>query len=163
MAVPVQGGSGSGSGSGSGGKKATQTFPLRELAQVVPRAGRAVSLLVNDAAYVKPIMSAVQASRDFNQQPQRAPGNDLELLLRVEPARRDDLRRRLRDLVQARRDALRRARAAHDRRLRDARRAGRLLPDDAHRADRELQRLQDRKMKEVDADEAAALAQLTRG
>ncbi|EMR65546.1 putative ribosomal recycling factor protein [Eutypa lata UCREL1] len=40
------------------------TYPLRELAQVVPRGGRTVSILAHEAAAVKPIMSAVRQRRD---------------------------------------------------------------------------------------------------
>lgn len=139
---------------------ASATHALRELAQVVPRGGRSVSLLVHEAAFIKPIMSAVQAARHLNQQPQRAPDNELELLLRVEPERRDELARRVADAARAWRDRVRQARARHDRALRDARRAGAVLPDALHRAERALQKAQDSKMREIDAAEADALRRL---
>ncbi|UNI23482.1 succinate semialdehyde dehydrogenase NADP+ linked [Purpureocillium takamizusanense] len=150
----------SGSGSGSGQH---DTFPLRELAQVVPRSGRTISLLVNDRAYIKPIMSAVQASREFNQQPQRSEDNDLELLLRVELERRDELARRVKEATQGWRERVRQARTRHDKMLKEGKRTGAVLPDVVKRAEKELQKLQDKKMKEIDAEEAQTMKQLERG
>ncbi|KHN96742.1 Ribosome recycling factor domain protein [Metarhizium album ARSEF 1941] len=160
VAVPVAARSGSGSGSASG--EPSTVFPLRELAQVVPRGGRSISLLVNDRAYVKPIMSAVQSSREFNQQPQRSGDNDLELLLKVEPERREELARRVRETAHAWRDKVRQARTRHDKVLKAWRRDGTVLVDVVRRAERELQRLQDAKMAEIDRDEAAAIRGLDR-
>ena len=140
---------------------AAETFPLRELAQVVPRPGRAVSLLVHERAFVKPIMSAVQASREFNQQPQRG-DSDLELLMRVEPERREDLVRRVRDNTQAWKDRVRQARARHDKALKAWLKDGTVLPDVVRRAEREVQRAQDAKMREIEAEEATGLKQLER-
>lgn len=137
-------------------------FPLRELAQVVPRGGRTVSLLVNDKAYVKPIMSAVQASPDFNQQPQRAEDNELELLLRVEMERPEELARRVREAAQAWRERVRQARTRHDKALKDARKRGTLLPDALKKVEREVQKLQDKKMKEIDGIEAQSVKQVSR-
>ncbi|OAQ76175.1 ribosomal recycling factor [Purpureocillium lilacinum] len=139
-----------------------ETFPLRELAQVVPRSGRTISLLVNDRAYIKPIMSAVQASREFNQQPQRAEDNDLELLLRVELERRDELVRRVREATQGWRERVRQARTRHDKALKEGKRTGAVLPDVMKRAEKELQKVQDKKMKEIDAEEAQTIKQLER-
>lgn len=145
-----------------GGAGEADSFPLRELAQVVPRSGRTVSLLVNDKAYVKPIMSAVQASPDFNQQPQRAEDNDLELLLRVEMERPEELARRIKEATQGWRDRVRQARAKHDKVLKDVKKKGGLLPDAARKLDKELQKLQDKKMKEIDDFEAQSIKQTSR-
>lgn len=146
---------------GSGG--GDQTFPLLELAQIVTRpGGRSVSLLVNERAYIKPIMSAVQASRDFNQQPQRSDENELELVLRVEMERPDDAARRVRDVAQAWRERLRQARTRHEKVLKEWKQSGKVLPDVFRRADKELQKVQDKKMKEVDQVEAQTLSHLER-
>lgn len=140
----------------------TDTFPLRELAQVVPRSGRTISLLVNDKAYIKPIMSAVQASKDFNQQPQRSEDNDLELLLRVELERKEELVKRIKEAAQGWRDRVRQARTKHDKMLKDGKKSGAVLPDVVKRAEKELQKVQDKKMKEIDAEEAQTVKQLDR-
>ncbi|CEJ88981.1 hypothetical protein VHEMI04948 [[Torrubiella] hemipterigena] len=138
------------------------SFPLRELAQVVPRSGRTISLLVNDREYIKPIMSAVQSSPDFNQQPQRSEDNDLELLLRVEMQRKDEVLRRIKETAQAWRDRVRQARAKHDKQIKDWKKAGTILPDVAKRADKELQKLQDKKIKEIDGEETQTVRALDR-
>ncbi|KAJ6442924.1 ribosomal recycling factor [Purpureocillium lavendulum] len=161
-ALPVTVKSEAATGGGSGGGAAHETFPLRELAQVVPRSGRTISLLVNDRAYIKPIMSAVQASREFNQQPQRSDDNDLELLLRVELERRDELVRRVKEATQAWRERVRQARTRHDKMLKEGKRTGAVLPDVMKRAEKELQKIQDKKMKDIDAEEAQTIKQLQR-
>ncbi|KAG6011998.1 hypothetical protein E4U43_007994 [Claviceps pusilla] len=139
-----------------------KTFPLRELAQVVPRTGRTISLLVNDREYIKPIMSAVQSSKDFNQQPQRSEDNDLELLMKVELERKDDLARQVKDAVQGWREKIRQARTRHDKVLKGWAKDKTVLKDVVRLAERELQKVQDKKMKEIDAEEARALKQLER-
>lgn len=141
---------------------APPSFPLRELAQVVPRSGRTISLLVNDRAYIKPIMSAIQASKEFNQQPQRSEDNELELLLKVEIERRDELVRRVKEACQAWRDRIRQARTKHEKVLKDWKKSGAVLPDVIKKADKEVQKLQDKKMKEIDQDEAQTIKQLER-
>ncbi|KAI1175582.1 ribosome recycling factor [Nemania sp. FL0916] len=88
-------------------KSAGTAYPLRELAAVVPRGGRTVSLLVHEASYIKPIMSAVQGSPDFNQQPQRDPDNELELVLRIEPEQPEELKTRFKTLTNQWQEALR--------------------------------------------------------
>ncbi|KAL7939633.1 ribosome recycling factor domain-containing protein [Trichoderma chlorosporum] len=138
------------------------SFPLRELAQIVPRSGRIISLLVNERDYLKPIMSAVQASKDFNQQPQRSDDNELELLLKVEMERKDDLVRRVKDACQGWRDRVRQARTKHEKALKDWKKSGAVLPDVVRKADKELQKLQDKKMKDIDGEEAQVIKQLDR-
>lgn len=147
---------------GGGDDAAATSFPLRELAQVVPRSGRTVSLLVNEKAYVKPIMSAVQASPDFNQQPQRADDNELELLLRVEMERPEELARRIKEATQGWRERVRQARTRHDKALKEARKSGALLPDALKKVEKEVQKLQDKKMKEIDNLEAQSVKQVGR-
>ncbi|KAH7320174.1 ribosome recycling factor domain-containing protein [Stachybotrys elegans] len=137
-------------------------FPLRELAQVVPRGGRTISLLLNDREYVKPIMSAVQASPDFNQQPQRSEDNELELLLKVEMERKEEVSRRAKEIGQAWRERIRHARAKHDKTLKDWRKTGAVLPDMIKKAEKELQKVQDKKMKDIDQEEAQTIKSIER-
>ncbi|KAG6121536.1 hypothetical protein E4U13_004439 [Claviceps humidiphila] len=144
----------------NGGHKTTTTFPLRELAQVVPRSGRTISLLVNDREYIKPIMSAVQSSKDYNQQPQRSEDNDLELLMKVELERKDDLIRRVKEVAQGWKEKIRQGRSRHDKVLKGWAKKGTILKDVAHKAEKELQKVLDEKLKEIAAEEAQALKQL---
>ncbi|KAG5935254.1 hypothetical protein E4U60_003276 [Claviceps pazoutovae] len=146
----------------NGAHTTTTTFPLRELAQVVPRSGRTISLLVNDREYIKPIMSAVQASKDYNQQPQRSEDNDLELLMKVELERKEDLIRRVKEVTQGWKEKIRMGRSRHDKVLKGWAKKGTVLKDVAHKAEKELQKVLDEKMKEITAEEAQALKQLER-
>ncbi|KAH7156303.1 ribosome recycling factor domain-containing protein [Dactylonectria macrodidyma] len=142
------------------GAEAAASFPLRELAQVVPRPGRTISLLVHEKDYIKPIMSAVQSSREFNQQPQRSEDNELELLLKVELERKDDVARRIKETMQAYRERIRQVRSKHEKTLKDWKKNGTVLPDLVKRAEKELQKVQDKKMKELDQEEAQMIRQL---
>ncbi|KAG5978854.1 hypothetical protein E4U55_005836 [Claviceps digitariae] len=144
----------------SAGNGSLKTFPLRELAQVVPRSGRTISLLVNDREYIKPIMSAVQSSKDYNQQPQRSEDNDLELLMKVELERKEDLARRVKDAIQGWREKIRLARTRHDKILKGWAKDGSVLKDTVRLAERELQKEQDKKMKEIDREETQAMRRL---
>ena len=136
------------------------SFPLAELSQIVPRQGRLVSLLVNDKRYIQPIMTAIQVSPDFNQQPQRSADNDLELLMRVEGDRPEELVKRTKEAAMAWRDRARKARSTHDKLLKDGKKSGAILPDMVRRAEKELQKLQDAKMKAIDAAENRLIKEL---
>lgn len=137
-------------------------FPLSELAQVVPRSGRTISLLVNDREYIKPIMSAVQSSPEFNQQPQRSEDNDLELILRVEIQRKEEVKKRVKEVAQQWRDRVRQARAKTDKQLKDWKKNGVVLPDVVKRGEKEVQKIQDKKMKDIDGEETQTMRQLDR-
>ncbi|KAI1251907.1 hypothetical protein MGN70_006478 [Eutypa lata] len=133
------------------------TYPLRELAQVVPRGGRTVSILAHEAAAVKPIMSAVQASGDFNQQPQRDPDNELELVLRIEPERREDVQRRVKAVCHEWRERVRQVRQRRDKLHASWQKEKALLPDLKKTADKELDKIIKAKMAEIDGAEKEAL------
>ncbi|KAK2060282.1 ribosomal recycling factor [Colletotrichum caudatum] len=142
-------------------RKDPMTYPLRELAEIVPRpGGRTVSLLLHEKDYAKPVMAAVQASPDFNQQPQRDPDNELELVLKVEATNKDAVVRRAKDAAQAWREKIRavteRRKKAHAKWQKDKA----IVPDLKRRADKELQKLQDKEMKVVDAAEQQAVKKI---
>ncbi|KAK2004793.1 ribosomal recycling factor [Colletotrichum falcatum] len=142
-------------------RKDPTTYPLRELAEIVPRpGGRTVSLLLHEKDYVKPVMAAVQASPDFNQQPQRDPDNELELVLKVEATNKDAVVRRAKDAAMAWRDKIRtvteKRKKAHAKWQKDKA----IVPDLKRRADKELQKLQDKEMKAVDTAEQQAVRKI---
>ncbi|KAL0935402.1 ribosomal recycling factor [Colletotrichum truncatum] len=142
-------------------KKDPSTYPLRELAEIVPRpGGRTVSLLLHEKDYVKPVMSAIQASADFNQQPQRDPDNELELILKVEPQNKDVVVRRAKDAAQAWRDKMRTATEKRKKVHAKWQKDGSIVPDLKRRADKELQKLQDKEMKAVETAEQQAVRKL---
>ncbi|KAI8223563.1 hypothetical protein K4K54_006042 [Colletotrichum sp. SAR 10_86] len=143
-------------------KDPAQSYPLRELAEIVPRpGGRTVSLLLHEKDYLKPVMSAVQASPDFNQQPQRDPDNELELILKVEPQNKDAVVRKAKDAAQAWREKMRavteKRKKLHTKWNKDKF----IVPDLKRRADTELKKIQDKEMKGVDAVEEQTIRKLT--
>ncbi|KAI0410179.1 ribosome recycling factor [Xylaria palmicola] len=138
-------------------RRAEEAYPLRELAQVVPRGGRAVSLLVHEAAYVKPIMSAVQASPEYNQQPQRDPDNELELVLRVEPEKVDELVRRIRAVTHEWRERVRTVRQKRDKLHATWKKDGLLGPDLKRTADKELDKVIKSAIAVIDDAEKSAI------
>ncbi|TRX94176.1 hypothetical protein FHL15_004944 [Xylaria flabelliformis] len=138
-------------------KKAGESYPLRELAQVVPRGGRAVSLLVHEAEYVKPIMSAVQTSADFNQQPQRDPDNELELILKIEPEKRDELVKRVKATAHEWRERIRAVRQKRDKLHVTWKKDKVVGPDLKNTADKELEKIIKAAVAEVDEAEKNAI------
>ncbi|KAK1624957.1 ribosomal recycling factor [Colletotrichum phormii] len=142
-------------------KDPSTTYPLRELAEIVPRpGGRTVSLLLHDKDYVKPVMAAVQASPDFNQQPQRDPDNEFELVLKVEATNKDVVVRRAKDAAQAWRDKMRVATEKRKKLHAKWEKEKSIVPDLKRRADKELQKVQDKEMKVVDAAEQQTVKKL---
>jgi ribosome recycling factor len=138
-------------------KSGGPAYPLRELAQVVPRGGRTVSLLVHEEGYVKAIMSAVQASPEFNQQPQRDPDNELELVLKIEPEKREDLVRRIKHTAHEWRERVRLVRQKRDKVHVAWKKEGTLGPDLKVKADKELEKLIKAAVAQIDELEKSTL------
>ncbi|KAI0521544.1 ribosome recycling factor [Xylaria bambusicola] len=138
-------------------KKTGETYPLRELAQVVPRGGRAVSFLVHEAEYVQPIMSAVQKSPKFNQQPQRDPDNELELVLKVEAERPEDVIKRIKVVTNEWRERIRYIRQKRDKLHATWKKAKEIVPDMQKKADQEVEKIIKAAIAEVKEAEKAAI------
>lgn len=134
-----------------------EVFPLRELAQVVPRGGRSVSILAHEASAVKPIMSAVQASPDFNQQPQRDPDNELELTLKIQPDPPEEVQRRVKAVCHDWRERVRQVRQRRDKQHAAWRKEGVWGPDLKHTVDKALDKIIKTKTAEIDAAEKDAV------
>jgi ribosome recycling factor len=135
-------------------KKSPETFPLHELAAIVPRRGsRRVSVLVHEAANVKPVITALQASPDLNQQPQRTEDNELELVLTVEAEDPEETAKRLRDILNSWRQGVRDARHKRDQVAKKWLKDRAIGRDDYERLEKEMQKLQDKKMAEIKAKE----------
>lgn len=143
-------------------KKDPATFPLHELAAIVPKGGRTISILVHELDHVKPVLSAIQTSPDFNQQPQRVEDNEQELVLKVEAEKADDVAKRVKEICHAWRGQIREHRHKRDVVLKKWRADNTILPDDLKRIEKDMQKLQDKKMAEIDAEEKKALQQLAR-
>lgn len=135
-------------------------FPLRELAQVVPRTNRTISLLVNDKSHVKPIMSAVQNSGAFNQQPQRDPENELELVMRVEVERPEEVKKRLKEVCHVWRERVRGVRQKREKVINGWKKDKVVSADVGRKLGTELTNIMKKELEKVDKAEAQAVAQV---
>lgn len=134
-------------------------FPLRELAQVVPRTNRTISLLANDKSHVKPIMSAIQASGAFNQQPQKDPENELELVMRVEVERPEEVKRRLKEVCHVWRERVRGVRQKREKVISGWKKDKVVSADVGRKLGTELTNIMKKELEKVDKAEAQAVAQ----
>ena len=138
-------------------KKLPESFPLHELAAVVPKGGRNISVLVHEEAFVKPIMSAIQNSADFNQQPQRSEDNELELMLKIEPEKKEGLVKRAKETCHSWREQIRAETHKRDVLAKKWHKDGHLTSDDKARLEKELKKQQDKRMAVVDTKEKEIL------
>lgn len=60
-------------------KESKTTHRIAELAQVIPKGGRSVMLLVGERDHIKPIVSAIQNAKELNLQPVPDPHNSSQL------------------------------------------------------------------------------------
>ncbi|KAL9051350.1 MAG: hypothetical protein Q9206_004739, partial [Seirophora lacunosa] len=143
--------SSSSSSSDKGGKGARDVVKVGELAQVVPR-GRVLVLLVGEKEHVRPLTTALAASPlALNAQPPstHAP---LELHIPIPPTTTESRHAAL-SAVSAKGEAalfaLREARGAQKKRLRQLKLAAKVGPDSMRRAEKELEKVNERGVAEV--------------
>jgi ribosome recycling factor len=142
-------------------KDSSQTYPLSQLATIAHRGGhRVVTILAHEAASIKPIMSAVQSSPSFNQQPQRNPDNELELTVRIQAETRDQLVAKVKETCLSWRDQVRAARQARLKMQDKWSKQKMITTDDKARLDKEVEKQMEQQLKNVTAKEKEALAQL---
>ncbi|KAG9247020.1 putative ribosome-recycling factor, mitochondrial [Calycina marina] len=120
------------------------TERLGDLAQVLPKGGRSVMVLVGEKDHVKPIISAIQGSRDLNFQPQTDAHNALQLNIPIPPPTKES-----RDQALAAASKMggvadlgvKSARAAMQKRLRAMELQKVVRPDDLKKAHKEMEKL----------------------
>ncbi|KAM7219292.1 Ribosome recycling factor domain containing protein [Rhypophila decipiens] len=135
------------------------TYPLHELATIAPLGGgRKYSILAFEESSIKPIMSAVQTSAEFNQQPQKSEENPLELIITVDPERAEQLVKRVKDVCLNWRGKIRDVSHKREALHKKWKTAGVIVNDDLHKLKEKVQKLQDERMKVVLAKEKEALA-----
>lgn len=138
------------------------SYPLRELATIAPVGGRKFSILAFEESSIKPILSAVQTSAEFNQQPQRSEENPLELTITVEPERAEQLQKRVKDICLAWRGKIRDVSHKREQLHKKWKTAGMIVQDDLHRLKEKVQKMQDERMKVVAAREKEVLAAIAK-
>ncbi|KAI9734373.1 MAG: hypothetical protein M1834_002479 [Cirrosporium novae-zelandiae] len=129
-----KGKSGKGAGEGAGGKE--EGVRLGSIAQVVPRGGRGIVVLVGEAEYIKPITTTLLQS-PYSLTPQPDPHNSLQLNISLPPPTAESRQSAIKDAKAAGERAnfaLREARGAHNKKLRAAGLARVVGPDEGRRA-----------------------------
>jgi ribosome recycling factor len=143
-------------------RKSPQTFPLRELATVAALGARRFTILTFDESSIKPILSAIQNSESFNQQPQRSEENPLELTLLLEPVRVEDLTKKAKEACQVWRDRLRDETHKREKLHKKWKGDKTISADDMVRLKDKMQKLQDERMKGIAAKEKQVLASIAK-
>ncbi|KAJ9272267.1 hypothetical protein DTO212C5_1452 [Paecilomyces variotii] len=132
-------------------KGAKETIKLGQLAQVVPKGGRIVTVLVGEEDHVKPTMSAIIAS-DLSLTPQRDSRNPLQLNITIPPPTKES-REQTVQVAKAAADkaasAIRNARGAVHKRLQEMQKKKLARPDDIRKAHDEMEKVQEKGQKEV--------------
>lgn len=133
---------------GKGGKEIVR---LGELAQVVPKGGRTVTILASEEEHVKPITSAILSS-DLSLTPQPDPHNILQLNISIPPPTKE-LREQTvvaaRAAMEKAAGAVRESRSVSHKRLQDMQKKKLARPDDVRKAQDHMERLTEKGQKEV--------------
>ncbi|KAF4223840.1 hypothetical protein CNMCM6457_010178 [Aspergillus fumigatiaffinis] len=131
-----------------GGK---ETVRLGELAQVVPKGGRMVTILASEEEHMKPITSAILSS-DLSLTPQPDPHNILQLNISIPPPTKE-LREQTvvaaRAAMEKAAGAVRESRSVSHKRLQDMQKKKLARPDDVRKAQDQMERLTEKGQKEV--------------
>ncbi|KAL4883608.1 ribosome recycling factor-domain-containing protein [Aspergillus karnatakaensis] len=127
------------------------TVKLGELAQVVPKGGRMVTVLVSEESYIKPITSAVLSS-NLSLTPQPDPLNTLQINIPIPPPTKESRDK----TVVAAKAAMDRAagnvrdsRGVMHKRLQEAVKKRIARPDDARKSQDKMEKLSEKGQKEV--------------
>ncbi|KAH8433607.1 ribosome-recycling factor [Aspergillus melleus] len=131
---------------------------LGDLAQVFPKSGRLVAILVSEEEHIKPITSAIVSS-DLSLTPQPDPHNTLQLNVPIPPPTKES---RDKTVIAAKSAmdkaiaAIRESRGVVHKRLQDMQKKKIARPDDARKAQDQMEKLTEKGQKEVkDLFEAA--------
>lgn len=143
-------------------RKTGEERQVRELATIAPIGGRRWSILVYEEAYVKPILSGIQNSTKFNQQPQRNPENPLEMTLTMDPESPEEQIKRVKTMCQTWRDLVRPKTRKRLTLLAQWQKSNFITKDDLTRLKARAQKLQDEVMMRIAQKEKEVLASVER-
>jgi len=133
-------------------KESKTTIRLGELAQVLPKGGRSLMVLVGEKDHVKPIISAIQGSKDLNLQPQVDPHNASQLNIPIPPPTKES-----RDLAlgaaskagEIASTSVKNARANMQKRLRAMELKKTVRPDDLKRAHKDMEKVVEKAVADI--------------
>ncbi|CAG8972975.1 hypothetical protein HYALB_00008335 [Hymenoscyphus albidus] len=133
-------------------KESKKTERLSDLAQVLPKGGRTLSILVGEKDHVHAITSAIQEAKDLNLQPQPDPKNELQLNIAIPPPTKES-----RDLALAAasktgetaKTAVQSARSVQQKRLRAMELKKTARPDDLKKAQKQMESIVEKAVADV--------------
>ncbi|KAJ5352282.1 Heat shock protein 70 family [Penicillium brevicompactum] len=139
-------------------KDSKDTIKLGDLAQVVPKGGRMVTLLAAEEDHLKPLTSAIVSS-NLSLTPQPDPHNTLQLNIPIPPPTKESRDKNVQAAKQAFEKAsgvVRDSRGALHKRLQDLQKKKLARPDDVRKAHDQMEKITEQGHKEVkDAFDAA--------
>ncbi|EPQ67189.1 Bgt-3517 [Blumeria graminis f. sp. tritici] len=121
-----------------------KTERLSDLAQIVPKSGRSLIIMVGEKAHIKPIMSAIQNSQNLNLQPQIDSQEPLHLNVPIPPSTKEsrdlalDAMSKAGDLAAA---GIRKERGVMQKSLRNIELKKLARPDDIKKAQKEMEKI----------------------
>ncbi|KAJ5577788.1 uncharacterized protein N7459_006752 [Penicillium hispanicum] len=132
-------------------KDSHDTVKLGDLAQVVPKGGRMVTVLATEEEHIKPLMSAIISS-NLSLTPQPDPHNCLQLNILIPPPTKESRDQSVQVAKQAFEKAastVRDSRGAMHKRLQDLQKKKLARPDDVRKAHDQMEKATDKGQKEV--------------
>ncbi|KAJ5286897.1 hypothetical protein N7478_002583 [Penicillium angulare] len=133
------------------GKESQDSFRLSDLAQVLPKGGRMVTILVSEEELVKPVKSAIVSS-NLSLTPQPDPHNALQLNIPIPPPTKESRAQSVQVAKQAFEKAastVRDSRGAMHKRLQEMQKKKLARPDDVRKAHDQMEKTTDKGQKEV--------------
>ncbi|KAE8390666.1 ribosome recycling factor domain-containing protein [Aspergillus alliaceus] len=132
-------------------KSSKETVKLGELAQVVPKGGRMVTVLASEEDHIKPIISAIVSS-GLSLSPQPDAHNALQLNIPIPPPTkefRDQTVSAAKSAMEKATAAVRDARGSVHKRLQDMQKKKIARPDDVRKAQEQMEKLTEKGQREV--------------
>ncbi|APA10064.1 predicted protein [Sclerotinia sclerotiorum 1980 UF-70] len=126
------------------GKDAKESFRLGDLAQVLPKGGRSVVVLVGEKDHIKPILSTIQSSPTLSLQPVPDPQNPHALNIPIPPPTKESRDAALQAASKAGElasNGVRNARGAMQKKLRAMEVKKTVRPDDSKKAHKEMEKV----------------------
>ncbi|KAG8623217.1 hypothetical protein KVT40_008193 [Elsinoe batatas] len=119
-------------------KDVKTSYPLQDLAQIISRGGREIQILINDAAHIKAVTSAIQSSSlSLTPQPDPTGQNPQMLVVKIPPPTAESRKATLNEAGKAgdvAQNAVRNARGAQQKKFRKMELGKTVRPDDLKKA-----------------------------
>ncbi|CRG92201.1 ribosome recycling factor [Talaromyces islandicus] len=132
-------------------KHSNETVKLGELAQVVPKGGRSVAIIVGEEELVKPVNSAIIAS-SLSLTPQPDAHNALQLNVPIPPPTkesRDQAVKTAKSAMEKAANSVKSSRASIHKRLQDMQKKKEARPDDVRKAHDQMEKVVEKAQKDI--------------